>query len=225
MVNSLRDDSRVVSLVERLHAASDAQLAETSAFLSAGGRRSTIGTEADWEAGRAFWRDKYVALNRDKAELCYALCRASGATRVVEAGTSFGVSTIYLAAAVRDNGGGTVIATEVEPEKAAIARQHFEESGLDSVIELREGDLRTTLRDDLGTVDFLLLDIWVMMVRQTIELVAPRMRTGGIVIADNSIARRDAYAELFDFLTNPTHGFSTMTLPFDGGLELAVKTN
>jgi predicted O-methyltransferase YrrM len=44
------------------------------------------------------------------------LCRAIGARRIVEAGTSFGVSTLYLAAAVRDNGGGVVFGAEYEPE-------------------------------------------------------------------------------------------------------------
>ena len=86
-----------------------------------------------------------MALDRDKAEFCYQLCRAVGARRVVEIGTSYGVSTLYLAAAVRDNirvgGDGFVIGTEYEPEKAAAARAQFAETGLAGLIDLREGDL------------------------------------------------------------------------------------
>jgi len=67
--------------------------------------------------------DKLVALDRDKAEFCYLICRARGSPGHRRAGTSFGVSTLYLAAALRDNGGGVVIATEYEPEKARRARQ------------------------------------------------------------------------------------------------------
>ena len=63
----------------------------------------------------AFMADKLVALDRRKAEFCYLTCRAISARRVVEVGTSFGVSTLYLAAAVRDNGGGVVFAAEYEP--------------------------------------------------------------------------------------------------------------
>lgn len=224
MTNSLGDDDRLRSLLDRLHAASDAQAEEVAAHSREGNWRSTTGTEAEVEEGREFWADKYVALDRDKAELCYLLCRIRGARRVVEAGTSFGVSTLYLAAAVRDNGGGTVIGTERERDKANQARRNFETAGLDDLIELREGDLRQTLAPDDGPVDALLLDIWTPMVRPTVELVAPRIPAGGFIIADNTTWRRSAYEELFDYLGDPANGFSTITLPFSGGLELAVRT-
>ena len=84
------------------------------------------------------------------------------ATRVVEAGTSFGVSTLYLAAAVRDNqvDNSVVIGTGHDPKKAEVARANFKEAGLSELIELREGDLRQTLQDVGGPVDFMLVDIW-----------------------------------------------------------------
>ena len=109
-----------------------------------------------------FLSDKMVALDRDKAEFCYQLCRSLHATRVVEAGTSCGVSTLYLAAAVRDSQveNGVVIGTEHEPAKVEIARQNFEAAGLSEFIDLREGDLRQTLQDVSGPIDFMLVDIW-----------------------------------------------------------------
>lgn len=111
-------------------------------------------------------RDKFIALDKDKAQLVYSLLRASDARTIVEAGTSFGVSTIYLALAAAANakkGTGkkaNVIATEHEPTKAAKAREYWQECGheVSSVIDLREGDLRETLKDNLEDVDFLLLD-------------------------------------------------------------------
>jgi predicted O-methyltransferase YrrM len=177
---------------------------------------------------KAFRRDKLVALDRDKAEFCYQLCRASDARRIVEIGTSYGVSTLYLAAAVRDNirasgGNGTVIGTEYEPEKAAAARAHFAEAGLNGFIDLREGDLRETLKQIDGPVDFMLVDIWIAMARPGLELVAPRLRPGAIVVCDNTEQHRDAYADYFAFLNDPTNGFRTMTLPFSGGFELSVR--
>lgn len=109
--------------------------------------------------------DKFIALDADKAEYVYSLLRATGAINVVEAGTSFGVSTIYLALAVAANAKakgvtGRVIATEHEKTKAERARGYWRNCGkmVEDVIELREGDLRQTLTKDLGTVDFLLLD-------------------------------------------------------------------
>jgi predicted O-methyltransferase YrrM len=174
-----------------------------------------------------------VALDRPKAEFCYVVCRALRARRVVEAGTSFGVSTLFLASAVRDNCAGDqantvtplVIATEYEPEKAKIARGHFAEAGLTHIVDLREGDLRETLTDLKGSIDFMLVDIWTPMARPALELVSPHLRTGAVVICDNTQQFGDSYREYFDFVHDPRNGLRTMTLPFDGGLEFTVKVD
>ena len=113
---------------------------------------------------KSFLSDKLYALDRDKAEFCCQLCRAIDARRIVEIGTSYGVSTLYLAAAVRDNiraggGDGVVIGTEHEPEKARAARAYFEEAGLTRFIDLREGDLRETLRQIVSDVPRAPLDL------------------------------------------------------------------
>ncbi len=91
----------------------------------------------------------------NSSDFCYLLCRSLRATRVVEAGTSFGVSTLYLAAAVRDNQveNGVVIGTEYEPQKAQATLANFEEAGLSEFIELREGDLRDTLQNASPKLD------------------------------------------------------------------------
>lgn len=109
--------------------------------------------------------DKFIALDEDKCHFLYQLVHATGATNVVEASTSFGVSTIYLALAVSrvkaaTGKPGTVIATEKEPEKAQIARQYWEQCGpaVQSEIGLRVGDLLDTLQTGLPKVDLLLLD-------------------------------------------------------------------
>ena len=186
----------------------------------------------DWNAfddrTHQFLSDKLVALDRDKAELCYTLCRALRAKRVVEAGTSFGVSTLYLAAAVRDNlradgGSGRVIGTEYEPEKAKIARSHFEEAGLSEWIELREGDLRETLKSIDGPIDFMLIDIWTPMSRPALELIAPHLRRGAIVMCDNTTQFREPYKDYFEFVNDPKNELRTLTLPFEGGFELSVR--
>ena len=175
---------------------------------------------------RQFLGDKLVALDRDKATFCYQLCRALGARRVVEAGTSHGVSTLYLAAAVRDNGhdDGVVIATEYEPAKADIARANFEEAGLAHWIELREGDLRETLVDCGGPVDFLLVDIWHVAL-DALELVAPALRPGAAIITDNTISAAEGYQPYFEFLNDPANKLRTMTLPFAEGFEFTVRVD
>jgi predicted O-methyltransferase YrrM len=218
------DEEPLRSLLNRLHGRSLDQEVQTRAFLRTGGDATIVGAEAAINAGRPFWRDKLVALDADKARFCYQLCRSMNARTVVEAGTSYGVSTLYLAAAVRDNGGGRIIATEWEPEKAAIAKEHFAEAGLSAFIDLREGDLRETLTHSMPpSIDVLLLDIWTPMARPAAEIVAPRMRPGAVILTDNTARRRTEYGDLLAYLQDPSTGFMTQTLPFDGGLEFSVK--
>src|SRR5580658_3799518 len=169
-------DERLEALLARLEAESRAQEAETGAYFKRRGEAGDLSWEGlDADAHR-FFSDKLVALAPAKAEFCYLTCRALGARRAVELGTSFGVSTLYLAAAVRDNGGGVVIGTEHEPAKAKAARANFTEAGLAEFIDLREGDLRETLKNLTGPIDFALFDIWTEMARPALELVAPHLR-------------------------------------------------
>ena len=165
-----------------------------------------------------------VALDRDKAEFCYQLCRSLRATRVVEAGTSFGISTLYLAAAVRDNQveNGVVIGTEHEPSKVKIALENFREAGLSDFIDLREGDLRQSLKDVGGPVDFMLVDIWDVAL-PSLELVSSSLRPGAIVACDNTTESREEYRDYFEFVNDPVNRFRTMTVPFQGGFELTVR--
>ena len=167
-----------------------------------------------------------LAVGPETGQLINIIARGFQAPNILEIGTSYGVSTLYLAAAVRDNvrasgGDGVVIGTEYEPAKAKAARAHFAEAGLARFIDLREGDLRQTLKKIDGPLDFVLMDIWIAMARRALELVAPHLRPGAIV-CDNTDQYRSAYADYFAFLAEPANGFRTMTLPFDGGLELSV---
>ena len=231
MTNDVRLDARVEALLDRLYEQHTAQGSSMAAYYAerAAGRSPNENRFDD--RIHAFLRDKLVALDRPKAEFCYMTCRALRALRVVEVGTSYGVSTLFLASAVRDNVTSSatntdtpvVIATEYEAEKAKIARGHFAEAGLSNLIDLREGDLRQTLVDLEAPIDFALIDIWTPMARPALELVAPRLRPGGVVVCDNTQQFRDAYRDYFAFVHDPRNGLQTMTVPFEGGLEFTVK--
>jgi predicted O-methyltransferase YrrM len=125
---------------------------------------------------------------------------------------------------VRDNQveNGVVIGTEFEPKKIEIARANFKEAGLSEYIELREGDLRETLQDISGPVDFMLVDIWEVA-RPALELVSPSLRPGAIVACDNTAEDVDEYRDYFEFVNDPKNRFRTMTVPFEGGFELTVR--
>ena len=215
-------------LIDGLHARSEGQAPDLVRYFSA---RAEAG-DLDWrsldqEANR-YLADKMVALEPAKAELCYLTCRALHAKCVVEVGTSFGVSTLYLAAAVRDNTAasgtrGVVIATEYEAAKAAAARANFTAAKLSELIDLREGDLRETLRVIEGPVDFVLMDVWTEMVRPAIELIAPHLRPGSVVICDNTEQFAHGYEDYFAFVRDPANRLRTTTLPYAGGLEFTVR--
>ena len=220
---SLLTDPKLQALADRLHGQSAAQEAETHRYFGERAQKGDLSWDGlDADANR-FMADKMVALEPANAELCWLLCRSLRASRVVEVGTSFGVSTLYLADAVRANGGGTVIGTEYEPAKAAAARGHFAAAGLEAFIDLREGDLRETLKVIEGPLDFVLMDIWTEMARPALELVAPHLRPGALVVADNTTQFREAYRHFLDFVADPKNGLKSLTLPYDGGLELVVK--
>ena len=228
MNKQLTFGSPVDELLDRLYAQSDNQTGEMASYFETRAKEGSL----DWNRFDAqtdqFLSDKLVALDRNKAEFCYQVCRSLGARRIVEAGTSFGVSTLFLAAAVRDNvraggGEGVVIATEYESRKANAARANFAEAGLSGFIDLREGDLRKTLVDLVGPIDFMLVDIWTPMARPALELVARRLRPGAVVICDNTDQFRPAYNDYFDFVNNPANRLRTITLPFEGGLEFTVR--
>jgi len=224
-MQSLLNDPKLEAMLDRLHAQSDVQINETNAYFERRDQETTIDKDDYYDQDmHHFLSDKMVAIDRDKAEFCYLLCRSLRAGRVVEAGTSFGVSTLYLAAAVRDNQveNGVVIGTEFEPNKIDIARTNFEQAGLSEFIELREGDLRETLQDIHGPVDFLLVDIWEVA-RPALELVSPHLRRGAIVACDNTAVDVDEYSEYFEFVNDPRNRFRTMTVPFTGGFELTVR--
>jgi predicted O-methyltransferase YrrM len=141
-----------------------------------------VGRRGGPDADAAFFRDKLISVNRDQGWLIYQMCRSLPARRVVEFGTSYGVSTLYLAAAVRDNGGGTVIGTELEPSKAHSARAHFAQAGLANLVELREGDPLQTLVECGGPADFLLVDGFPKLARPVIELMASQLKQGAMVV-------------------------------------------
>ncbi|PIG83989.1 O-methyltransferase [Aspergillus arachidicola] len=225
----------VLQLLSKLHKVSleqEAAIAKTGKLFSA----TVIGDFKDKlpekDATAEFDKlmlDKFIALDEDKCQFAYQLINAMGATNVVEAGTSFGVSTIYLALAVAKTKAvtgkpGVVIATEKEPEKAMIARDYWKQCGaaVEDEIDLREGNLLDTLKENLPEVDLLLLDIWSKLALPTLKIVQPRLRHGAVVLTDNTISGAQGYADLLAYLREPGNGFRNMTLPFTNGFEMSV---
>jgi predicted O-methyltransferase YrrM len=218
------DDPKVRAVLERLHAA-----ARGDVFRMLGRLPSLLPsmlgtTPADPVKLSAKMKDVYVPLSPAAGKFLYLVARGLAARRIVEFGTSFGVSTLYAASAVRDNGGGRVIGSELEPSKHAKATAHLEEAGLASYAEVRLGDALHTLRDVPPPVDLVLLDGWKELYLPMLELLAPKLRPGAVVLADNVRTFKRALAPYVNYVQSGKSGFQSVTLPFASGFEFSVRT-
>jgi predicted O-methyltransferase YrrM len=165
--------------------------------------------------------DCYIPVSRDQGRFLYLTARALGARRIVEFGTSFGISTIYLAAAVRDNGGGTVIGTELHASKHERAVAHIEEAGLGDVAEVRLGDALQTLKEVPEPLDLVFLDGWKDLYIPVLELLKPKLRPGAVVLADNilNLLLRKALRPYVGYVQSGENGFESVTLRIADGTE------
>ncbi len=175
-----------------------------------------------WDDTR-FYKDKLLPLEPAQGELLYLLARARRVRCAVEFGTSFGVSAIYLAAAIRDAGtGGTLVGTEIEPGKVAAARRNLERAGLASRAQVREGDARRTLRELDEPVDLLLLDGWPGLALEVLRLVEPRLAPGAIVVVDNVAPFPGDLQPVVDHLADATR-WHTSRVPLRGGTLVSTS--
>ncbi|MGW1015889.1 O-methyltransferase [Streptomyces niveus] len=163
----------------------------------------------------------YMPISAEGGKLLYSLIRAARPATVVEFGTSFGISTLYLAAAVRDNGTGRVISSELSADKIAAARRTFAETGLDDLITVLEGDARETLAALDGPVDFLLLDGWKDLCLPVLRLLEPRLAPGTLVVTDD--VDLPALAPCLDHVRDPRNGYESVTFPVEDGMEISCR--
>jgi len=188
------------------------------AALSREERERLLRSRTDYIELYARLRDVALAVSRETGVLLYMLARSAGARTIVEFGTSFGISTLHLAAALRDNGGGRLITTEFEPSKVARARNHLDAGGLADLVEIREGDaLKTLARDLPSQVDLLLLDGAKALYPDILSLVEAQLRPGALVVADNAKDSPDYLARV----RATDSGY--LSTPFGEDVELSMR--
>lgn len=170
---------------------------------------------------RGFYRgyaDNYLNVAPEYGRFLYQCARARGATRIVEFGTSMGVSTIHLAAALRDMGGGQLIGTELEPGKAARARANLDAAGLADLVEIRVGDARDTLAglgsEAGGQVDLVLLDGAFSLYLPVLKLLEPHLKTGTPILAENAFDHDNEYLA---YVRDPANGYLSQPIPISEG--------
>ncbi len=167
-------------------------------------------------------QDVYMPVSPEAGRLLYALVRACRPETVVEFGTSFGISTIHLAAAVTDNGTGRVVSTELSDRKAVAARENLEEAGLAGVVTILAGDALETLGSLTGPVGLVLLDGWKDLYLPVLRLLQPRLTPGALVVADDSSF--ETAADYLAYVRDPRNGFVSVEFPVEDGLEVSSWT-
>ena len=208
-------------LLDRLFAEADALSPQTNpafASISSEERRRLMSSKADYREFYSQLKDYALPVSRETGKLLYMLARASNARSIVEFGTSFGLSTLHLAAALRENGGGRLITCEFEPSKLARARENLAMGGLSDLIEFRQGDALETLASDLPeAVDLLLLDGAKSLYLDVLALVESRLRPGAVIVADNT----DYCPDYLERVGSVANGYWSMS--FTDDVELSVR--
>jgi predicted O-methyltransferase YrrM len=208
----------VETVLSRMFAAAAAQERTGRPELPPG---RTYETATSNEMSEAY-QDRYIPVSPQAGQLLYALARASRPDTIVEFGLSFGVSTIYLAAAVTDNGTGRVVTTELNLKKVEAARANLQEAGVGAVVTILPGDALETLADVPGPVGLVLLDGWKSLCLPVLRLLEPKLAPGALVAADDS-----SFANMADYLAyvrDPANGYVSVSFPVEDGVELSSWT-
>jgi predicted O-methyltransferase YrrM len=210
-------EPRVDTVLSRLFAQADRDYEAASSLPTRAERlRMTAREHAD------VLQDIYMPVSPDIGRLLYALARACRPETVVEFGTSFGISTIHLAAAVTDNGTGRVVTTELSDRKATAARENLEQAGLAGVVTILPGDARETLASVTGPVGLVLLDGWKELYLPVLRLLQPLLTPGALIVADDTSL--ETAASYLAYVRDPDHGFVSVEFPVEGGVEVSSWT-
>ena len=174
-----------------------------------------------WERSDAL-QAAYLPISAQGGELLYILARAKRPATIVEFGTSYGISTLYLAAAVADNGMGNVVSTELNTAKVAAARANLVEARLSDHVTILPGDAMTTLNDIRGPIDLVLLDGWKDLCLPVLRALESRLSAGALIVGDDiNLPSMSGYLE---YVRNPVNGYVTVAFPVDDGMELSCWT-
>lgn len=211
-------DPKISQVLDKLHERADEHDAVViPEVLTAAGERgaSTDSEMADLLAGA------FMPIHPNAGRLLHLLAMSRPQGRIVEFGTSHGLSTIYLAAAIGSDE-SPVITTEMELSKIDLALANFEEAGLGDRIDLRVGDAFGTLADLTDGIALLFLDGWKGLYLPLSRALEPRLVPGAIVVADDTLLLPDLCADYVDYVRSATDLYVSVGLPIDDGLEVSV---
>jgi len=168
--------------------------------------------------------EAYMPVPPEVGQLLYVLARARRPNMIVEIGTSYGVSAIYFAAALKDNAGGRLITTELSQVKVEAAQTNLASLALEQWVEIRRGDAFETLKELDRPIDLLFLDGWKDFYLPLLKHLEPMLGRGALVIGDDTKLFPDRLAPYLNYVRDPQNGYQSSDLPMGDGVELSVRT-
>jgi predicted O-methyltransferase YrrM len=170
-------------------------------------------------------RDEFLLpVGEDVGMLLADLAIGLGARTIVELGTSYGYSTLFLADAARRTG-GKVYSYDVAADKQAYARERLGEAQLAGFVEWRLGDAVDLLAEQPGPVDLVLMDLWKDLYVPCFESVYPLLAPGGVIVADNMLVPESArpYADAYRQAVRAKPDLESILLPMGQGIDVCVR--
>ena len=174
-----------------------------------------------FEAAEPYLSKAYIPVSEEFGRFMYLTALSRGARNIVEFGSSYGISSIYLAAAARETG-GFFTGTEKDPDKARTAMQNLNDAGLSRWSDIREGDALENLAPLEGPVDFLFLDGWKDLYIPVLKLMEPKLAPGAVIFADNIKSFRKTLKPFVDYISDVSNGYETTILDIGSGVSLSV---
>jgi predicted O-methyltransferase YrrM len=165
-----------------------------------------------------------LSVGREAGILLYLLATGAQSRRILELGTSYGYSTVWLAAAARATG-GKVLSLELRDFKIEHARQALTRAGLSTRVEFHQGDCLETLKTLPGPFDFVLLDVWKDLYLPCFELVHPKLAPGAIIAADNMLLPQVVrpQAEAYRQRVRAAGDLDSVLIDVGNGIEISRK--
>lgn len=131
------------------------------------------------------FKEAYLSISKEQGDDLKQLIIKNNLKNIIEFGTSFGISTLFLAQGVTETN-GQIITTELLESKAQKAIENFKKAGANEYIEVRIGNAMETLKNHTKPIDLLVLDGWKDLYLPLFQMLEPNFHAKTFIYVDNA---------------------------------------
>lgn len=176
------------------------------------------------EAKAKALKNIYISISPAEGMLLYTLARSLGAKRIIEFGTSYGISSIYLTAAVIDNGGGEFFGSELDVNKCDFVNRMLSQIGFSDIARIIQGDALETFESVSGNWDLLFLDGWKDLYLDVFKMMENKIRVGGVVLASDIDKFKKDTLSFVDYVRESPN-YDVVKMSIGDGFLFAIRKN